>query len=311
MTTNQSLISPVQSLVIRVTDLEAARTFYETTLGLTCVGETDEIAPSTRMLWGMATGTLRAARFAKPEEPFGMIDLVQWSDGNQEPKRTAAQTFAPGIFTLNFRVGDFDRAIAQLQPAGAEPISEPLEYEAGNRIREAMVTTPLGERATILQVGDATTTPHPLGEAVATVGSIVPDLQRTIAFYRDALRLKLALTIDQQGEPFCSLLGAPPETRLQFALLTSGTGWVGKFEFMQLTLPQANDAVTRNDGRHTGYWMMSVLTEDIHELRQVAEPAGAQIIAAPRQVERPFVGPAQAMILRAPGGELLECLQPK
>jgi catechol 2,3-dioxygenase-like lactoylglutathione lyase family enzyme len=146
---------------------------------------------------------------------------------------------------------------------------------------------------------------------VATIGNIVPDLQRTIAFYRDALRLKLALTIDQQGEPFCSLLGAPPETRLQFALLTSGTSWVGKFEFMQLTLPQANDTVTRNDGRHTGYWMMSVLTEDLQELRQVAESAGAQIIAVPRQVERPFVGPAQAMIMRAPGGELLECLQPE
>jgi catechol 2,3-dioxygenase-like lactoylglutathione lyase family enzyme len=308
MTTEQPRISPVNSIVIRVPELDAARSFYETTLGLTCVGEANAVTAETRALWGMNAGTIRAMRLAKPGEPCGMIDLVEWREGVNEPARQ--QTFARGIFTLNFRVGDFDRAVAQLVPAGSELISEPLEYEAGNRIREAMVTTPLGERATILQVGAATETPHPLGEAVATVGSIVPDIQRTIEFYRDALGLKLALTIDQQGEPFCSLLGAPPETRLQFALLTSGTGWVGKFEFMQLTLPQANDAVTRNDGRHTGYWMMSVLTEDIHELRQVAEPAGAQIVAAPRQVERPFVGPAQAMILRAPGGELLECLQP-
>jgi catechol 2,3-dioxygenase-like lactoylglutathione lyase family enzyme len=307
--TEQPCISPVNSIVIRVVDLIGARSFYETTLGLTCVGETNEVAADTRLLWGMNAGDVRVARLAKPGEPYGMIELVEWSEGIDEPARQ--QTFASGIFTLNFRVGDFDRAIVQLQTAGAEPISEPLEYEAGNRIREAMVTTPLGERATILQVGDATLTPHPLGEAVATVGSIVPDLERTIAFYRDALRLKRALTIDQQGAPFSTLLGAPPETRLQFALLTSGTGWVGKFEFMQLTLPQANDAVTRNDGRYTGYWMMSVLTEDIHELRQVAESAGAQIIAPPMQVERPSVGPAQAMILRAPGGELLECLQLK
>jgi catechol 2,3-dioxygenase-like lactoylglutathione lyase family enzyme len=309
MTTEQPRISPVNSVIIRVADLVAARSFYETTLGLSCVGEVSDIAAETRALWGTQAGTMRAARFAKPGEPFGMIDLVEWSEGVNEPVRQ--QTFASGSFTLNFRVGDFDRAVEQLMTAGAKLISEPLEYEAGNRLREAMVITPLGERATILQVGDAITTSHPLGEAVATIGNIVPDLQRTIAFYRDALRLKLALTIDQQGEPFCSLLGAPPETRLQFALLTSGTSWVGKFEFMQLTLPQANDTVARNDGRHTGYWMMSVLTEDLQELRQVAESAGAQIIAVPRQVERPFVGPAQAMIMRAPGGELLECLQPE
>jgi catechol 2,3-dioxygenase-like lactoylglutathione lyase family enzyme len=303
------LISPVQSIVIRVTDLDAARLFYESALGLACTVESAEVAPSARALWDMPTGRIRVARFVKPDEPLGMIDLVEWSDGLNEPARQ--QTFDCGIFTLNFRIGNFDRAVAHLTAAGATPVSEPLEYEAGQRIRESMMVMPDGERATILQVGTATETLHPLGEAVATVGCIVPSLADTLAFYRDALGLNLALTIDQQGEPFSTLLGAPQETRLQFALLTSGTGWVGKFEFMQLTLPKANDAVTRDNGRHMGYWMMSVLTEDIHELRQVAEPAGAQIIAAPRPIERPFVGPAQAMILRAPGGELLECLQPK
>ena len=79
---------------------------------------------------------------------------------------------------------------------------------------------------------------------------------------------------------------------------------------MQLTLPQANDAMARTEGRHTGYWMMSVLTEQIETLRQVAKPAGAQIVCEPMAVERPFIGRAEAMILRAPGGEWLECLQP-
>jgi catechol 2,3-dioxygenase-like lactoylglutathione lyase family enzyme len=308
MTTNHPLISPVQSIVIRVAEVTAARSFYETTLGLTCVGETDDIATEARALWEMTTGTLRVARLAKPGEPFGMIDLVEWSAGRHEPARQ--QTFASGIFTLNFRVGDFDRAVAQLIPAGAALISEPLEYEAGQRIREAMVTTPVGERATILQVGPATATPQPLGEAVATVGSIVSSLEETIRFYRDALGLHLALTIDQQGEPFSSLLGAPPETRLQFALLTSGAGWVGKFEFMQLTLPQAEPTRAHNDGRHTGYWMMSVQTENLTILHQRAEAAGAQILRAPMTVDRPFVGRTRAMILRAPGGERLECWQP-
>jgi catechol 2,3-dioxygenase-like lactoylglutathione lyase family enzyme len=307
MIPKEPLIRPVQSIVIRVADLDAARSFHETTLGLACTGAVDEITNETRALWNMPTGRIRAARFAKPGEPLGMIDLVEWSDGQHEPARQ--QTFDYGIFTLNFRIGNFDRASAHLADAGATPISEALEYEAGQRIREAMVATPRGERVTILQVGAATETPHPLGEAVATVGSIVPSLIDTIAFYRDALGLNLALTIDQQGEPFSTLLGAPPETRLQFALLTSGAGWVGKFEFMQLTLPLTEPAVARHDGRHTGYWMMSVLTEDIGELQRVATPAGAQIVSAPKTVERPFVGRAQAMILRAPGSELLECLQ--
>jgi catechol 2,3-dioxygenase-like lactoylglutathione lyase family enzyme len=308
MASTQPLISPVQSIVIRVADLDAVRSFYESALGLICTGELIEVTPEARALWGMPTGRIRAARFAKVDEPLGMIDLIEWSEGSHQ--RARQQTFDSGIFTLNFRIGNFDRAMAHLTAAGAQPISESLEYEAGQRIRESMTTMPDGERATILQVGAAAETPHPLGEAVATVGCIVPSLADTIAFYRDALGLNLALSIDQQGEPFSTLLGAPRETRLQFALLTSGAGWVGKFEFMQLTIPQTETAMTHNDGRRTGYWMMSVMTPDINELQRAAQQAGATIIRTPMTVERPFVGRAQAMILRAPGGEWLECWQP-
>jgi catechol 2,3-dioxygenase-like lactoylglutathione lyase family enzyme len=198
---------------------------------------------------------------------------------------------------------------------GAQPVAAPHEYEAGGKtVCEAMFILPTGERCTLLQVGPAIERGPLFGEPLATMSAVVPSLAETLAFYRDALGLSVAVTLDQTGPPFSTMLGLPADTRMQMVLLTSGGHWTGKYEFLELTLPPGaappQDSNLRADGQRLGFWMMSAMTSDLDALRTAFRHAGVSIVRGPVTIDRPCFGRVKALVVRAPGGELLECLAP-
>jgi catechol 2,3-dioxygenase-like lactoylglutathione lyase family enzyme len=304
---------PARSVLVRVSDLDAASDFYANGLGLSRIGEVEAISDGARQLWGMPEGDIRCARFAKPGDPFGMIDLIEWSDGLEETIRDPRAAFDYGWLSLNHKTGEMARGLEHLVGYGATPVSETKRYEAGGKpIAETMVDLETGERCTILQVGPAFDAPHPFGESVATVGVVVESVDASLPFYRDVLGLNVVLTIDHKGEPFSSLVGAPPDTHLKMALLASSATWTGKLELLQFTLPDGSPAVRdanpRADGRRNGYWMVGISAPDLDVFAEAAAAAGAAIVRGPVDVDRPFAGSTRAMIVRAPGGECFECL---
>jgi catechol 2,3-dioxygenase-like lactoylglutathione lyase family enzyme len=310
-----SLVSPVRSVVIAVRDLAATQTFYEQGIGLQCVDVTDVVAADTRQLWGLDERLMRAALLAKLGEPVGMIELIEWEGVTLEPIRDQRRPWDYGLLSLNFRAGEMEQAIARLSSLGATLVSAPQTYAVaeGRIVHEVMIHSPSGERHTILQIGDANDqATHPIADAVATVGMIVPSLAEARAFYSDVLGMSVGLELDGTGEPFSTLLGSSPGTRLQLLLLTSDGNWVGKFEPIQLTLPgediQPRDLSERANGRFTGYWMVSLLTRDMATLAARCREAGVPILGGPMPVDRPFVGRTQSMVIRAPGGVLLEII---
>jgi catechol 2,3-dioxygenase-like lactoylglutathione lyase family enzyme len=312
MNNTGSLGGPARSVLVRVSDLDVAGDFYANGLGLSRVGEAEAITDSARELWRMPDGNLRCARFAKPGDPFGMIELIEWAGGSDETIRDPRAAFDYGWLSLNHKTSEMARGLAHLAKYGATAVSDAKHYEAGGKqIAETMVDLATGERCTILQVGEALDRPHPFGESVATVGVVVESVEASLPFYRDALGLNVVLTIDHKGEPFSTLVGAPPDTHLKMALLASSETWTGKLELLQFTLPEGSavvrDANPRADGRHNGYWMVGITTPDLDAFAAAATAAGASIVRGPMAVDRPFVGATRAMIVRAPGGECFEC----
>ncbi|NOT60827.1 MAG: hypothetical protein HOP19_11460 [Acidobacteria bacterium] len=175
-----------------------------------------------------------------------------------------------------------------------------------------MIELSSGERCTLLEVGGAKPEAPLFAEPIATAGTIVPSLDKALAFYRDALGLNVAVSIDHQGEPFAGMMGAPSSARIKMALLTSNT-WTGKFEFIELGLPAGfdqQDATVKADGLRLGYWMMSVMTPDMDMLQTACRRSGIPIVRGPATIDRPCFGRVKAMIIRGPGGEMLECLAP-
>jgi hypothetical protein len=53
-----------------------------------------------------------------------------------------------------------------------------------------------------------------------------------------------------------------------------------------------------------------VMTPDLDLLQTACRRAGVSVVRGPATIDRPCFGRVRAMIVRAPGGELLECLSP-
>lgn len=318
MSPGKPLVSAIKSALICVSSIDRVRPFYEELLGLRATHETEILTDKTRRLWGVATRQVRCLRLAKPGESFGMIDLIEMPDAPADPIRQPTRPWDLGWLTINLKTNHLDRALAAARQFGAEPLSAPHHYEAGGKqIREVMIQLNgggAGERFTLLQVGEPNELAPLFGEPVATVGAVVPALEETLAFYRDELGLTSALTLDQTGAPFDRMLGVPAGTRVQMALLTAGSNWAGKYEFLQLTRPAGSppalDTSARADGLRQGFWMMSLMTPDLDLLQTACRHTTAIVVRGPATIDRPCFGRVRAMIVRAPGGELLECLAP-
>ncbi len=313
MASSQPLISAVKSAVIRVASVTNAKRFFTDVVGLQPIGETTMLADKARRLWGLPEREILCVRLARPGESFGMVDLVEIPGATAVTIRDRNRPLDFGWFTLNFRTRDIERAVAAAEAIGARALNTPKSYEAGGQaIREVLIELPSGERCTLLEVGGAKPEASLFAESIATAGTIVPSLDKALAFYRDALGMNVAVSIDQQGEPFAGMMGAPSATRVQMALLTSGT-WTGKLEFLELGLPAGydqQDATPNADGLRLGYWMMSVMTPDMDVLQAACRHSSVPIIRGPATIDRPCFGRVKAMIIRGPGGELLECLAP-
>ena len=315
MPPTRPLVSAIKSVLIRVQTIEQARPFYEGLLGLRVVSEVGGISDKTRRLWGLQERQVRCLRLGKPGDNFGLLDLIELGEPTSATIRDPQRPWDYGWFTLNLQTQHLDRAIEVGRALGAQIISPPQSYVSGGRpVREVMLGLASGERLTLLQVGQADAAAPLFNEPVATMGAVVPSLTGALGFYRDALGLSVATTLDQTGEPYTTLLGAPAGTRLQMALLTAGGNGAGKYELMQMTLPPgappAMDVNWRADGSRLGFWMISVMTLDLDLLQAACRRASVSVVRGPATIDRPCFGRVRAMIVRAPGGELLECLSP-
>jgi catechol 2,3-dioxygenase-like lactoylglutathione lyase family enzyme len=309
---NTALISAIRSIVIRVKSAAESRAFYEQGLRLACVGVEECKTAQVGDLWGLTGGAVRVAQFAQAGQPYGLVELVEWSEGAGEHIRDSAGPRDYGWLSNNVMTADMEKGRAHLARFGVNFVSEPQEYTATRRITESMVDTATGERLTLIQVGDATDAP-PFGQAVATFGVSVPDYDAAMRFYCDALGLTAAFTMNHTGAPFDALLGAPAGTRLRMALLTSEGNWTGKYELLEMTVPDGfaapNDANARADGKRNGYWMASARAlAELDLIAEKVEAGGGAVWRGPVEAERPGAGRVKAMIVRAPGGELLEII---
>jgi catechol 2,3-dioxygenase-like lactoylglutathione lyase family enzyme len=298
-----------------VQTIEQARPFYEGLLGLRVVAEANSISDKTRRLWGLQERQVRCLRLGKPGDNFGLLDLIELGEQTSATIRDPQRPGDYGWFTLNLQTQHLDRALEAARALGAQIISPPQSYEAGGRlVREVMLNLASGERITLLQVGQADAAAPLFAAPLATMGVVVPSLPSSLSFYRDALGLSVAMMLDQTGEPYTTLLGAPAGTRLQMALLTAGGNGAGKYELLQMTLPAGATAATdvnwRADGSRLGFWMISVMTPDLDLLQAACRRAGVSVVRGPATIDRLCFGRVRAMIVRAPGGELLECLSP-
>ena len=313
MTSTDLKTSPVRAVILNVSSLEEAKKFYQEALGMECLDEIDDLDASTRALWGLGAGKVRMACMGRPEEPFGRVELLAWDGCSRRPLRDQRRPFDYGILTLNLRTLDLLKAIDHLGKHGAELIAKPIRYpyQPGAFLYEAMVVGPNGERYTLLQLGEPQPLQgHVIGDVVATVGTVVPDSASAKAFYVQTLGLAMAFEMDEPGEMFAPLLGMASDFRMRMNLFAAGDSWTGKIETIEFTAPSADrqPACIKTDWRRSGYCMLSLISADPEQLfaalSNSQSDSGHRFVA----IERPFFGPARALLVNGPGGVPLEIL---
>ena len=154
----------------------------------------------------------------------------------------------------------------------------------------------------------------PLVEPMKRAAIIVRDLERSLAFYQDAL----GLTVWSEGEAgpenraFARLLGMPP-CRVRYVILQSGAlalGMVGLFEVRE-PAPQEASVPTRA-AVNRGEVVLVFHTRDVHAVAERAAALGLEILCPPERLLIPEVGvDSIEMTLRDPNGVLVNLIEPR
>lgn len=152
----------------------------------------------------------------------------------------------------------------------------------------------------------------PLVEPLKRAAIIVRDLERSLAFYRDALGLGVWVEGEcgRDNEPFAQLLGLPPGAT-RFVILRSGDatlGMVGLFEVREPDIDAVS--ITQPERVHRGEVALVFHTSDIQSVYAQAQALGLAIVCAPLRLEIASIGvDSLEMTLRDPSGVLVNCIQ--
>lgn len=152
----------------------------------------------------------------------------------------------------------------------------------------------------------------PLVEPIKRAAIIVRDLQRSLAFYRDALGLSVWLEGEcgRDDKAFAQLLGLPPGAT-RFVILRSGDaalGMVGLFEVREPELDALS--ITQPSRVHRGEVALVFHTSDIQTVYAKAAALGLTIVCAPLRLEITSIRThSLEMMLRDPNGVLINCIQ--
>lgn len=152
----------------------------------------------------------------------------------------------------------------------------------------------------------------PLVEPLKRAAIIVRDLERSLAFYRDALGLETWV----QGEcgpdnaHFAQLLGLPPGAT-RFVILRSGEAMLGMVGLFEVRAPDIDAvSIAQPERVHRGEVALVFHTDDIQSVHARAQTLGLTIVCAPLRLRIASIGvDSLEMTLRDPNGVLVNCIQ--
>lgn len=255
--------SSLQSIRLSVSNLAAARHFWESVLGFQCVGETEVNDPILRKIWGTEGGEMRAARLERLGS--SRIELFHWEGCTGQPIRDPRRPWDLGVAEL------------QLQCATPERMLATLERHC-DILDASSFITPFGERCRLVAGVD---------ESVVLSVASVEDCE---AFFSGFLGWHLR---GGRRAVQATVARAASISRCDLALYSSNGGGAGCVEasrFVRAADPRvALSTSDRMSPAYTGVWMLTSCAPRV----DAAEAA---------VVEVPFVGRRKAVVTRAPGG---------
>ena len=150
----------------------------------------------------------------------------------------------------------------------------------------------------------------PLGP-VHHVAISVADLDRSVAFYRDILGLRLTMQTTVSDPEHELYLRLPPGTSARVAILQSGSKTVGEVELIQWSFPSAPPPATppKRPGDPGPFALaFEVTTEELETVCRRMQEQGVQFWSDPITSHIEGYGDIRAVVCEDPDGILIELL---
>lgn len=142
-------------------------------------------------------------------------------------------------------------------------------------------------------------------KAINHSGLVVADLERSLAFYRDVIGMRVTRTVDRSGLPISQIVGYDA-THIIGAHMSSGSG--PTLELIQYLHPFTSEKVT-SERNALGASHIAFEVNDIHSAYETLKANGAQIMNPPAELEPGRSG----CYIQDPDGnwiELVEIMEP-
>jgi predicted enzyme related to lactoylglutathione lyase len=216
-----------------VANLEEAVAFYHDGVGFEVDGAPidPDAEPQLRQLFGLPDAGLRWQIGRGPRNQGGGLGVMEISLAGGEP--LGRQIHDPGAFLLMVLVRDIDGTFTRLQQLGAPVVTrggKPLDT-GGWRV--VVVQDPAGHFVQLMQLPRLPAT----SDNVLHVSfrHAVANLERSLAFYRDALGLQVRNSAPDYGNvpsDLIEVLGLPEYTQWRYAMLGTPTSGI-QFELVE------------------------------------------------------------------------------
>jgi catechol 2,3-dioxygenase-like lactoylglutathione lyase family enzyme len=286
-------VSAVDSIGIPVSDVERSRAFYTEVLGFTPVADREVFGAPYEKLYGVVGVRLRAARLRLGDE---YIELLQFQTPRGRPLPADSRSNDRWFQHVAIIVSDMARAYQTLRAhklryASTAPQRLPdwnpnaggieaFYFRDPDDNHLEVLSFPPGKGAAKWQRKDA------LFLGIDHTAIVVGDTGRSLAFYRDALGLRVAGTSENYG-PEQEHLNNVEGARLRITALRAAEG--PGIEFLQYLAPSDGRAPPA-DSRPTDAWYWQI------NLRATRPDAGATSLPGAA------LGFASATLVRDPDG---------
>jgi lactoylglutathione lyase len=146
--------------------------------------------------------------------------------------------------------------------------------------------------------------------AIHHVAITVSDLERAVAFYRDALGFRKVLDMKVNMPQSARMLRLPRDVKGRSIMMAQASSTVGEIELLQIE-PLAEKQTPRKRANDLGTWLLSfeVKDEPIEEVINRLRGMGVKFFSDLEEIDLEGYAPIKAVIFEDPDGNLLELVQ--
>jgi catechol 2,3-dioxygenase-like lactoylglutathione lyase family enzyme len=308
-------VREVAAVGFTVSDIDHALAFYTGVLSFETISDTTIAGATLARLTGVAGATARVARLRLGDET---IELTQFRGAVGRPLPIDSRSNDGWFQHIAIVVSDMDRAYAVLRAAGVRRVSPapqllPAWNPNAGGISAFYFTDPDGHVLEVIH--------FPQGKGLAKwqraterlflgidhTAIVVRDTDASLAFYRDALGLRVAGASENYG-PEQERLNNVDGAHLRITALRADTG--PGIEFLEYLAPRDGRPFPA-DARPTDllHWQTTVVVGRVASARTAISKSGGRLISAGVvDLDRPFSF-KRGLLARDPDGHALQIVE--